>query len=116
MALKGKDITIYGDGTQTRTFCYVDDNIMATTNAFYNNQYVNDIVNIGSDIETEIVELARKIVEITGSKSKIIHLPPLAEGDMKRRVPDISKMKILTDREITSLEEGIKKVIQLGKF
>jgi nucleoside-diphosphate-sugar epimerase len=116
MALKGDDITIYGDGTQTRTFCYVDDNIMATTNAFYKNQYVNDIVNIGSDIEIEIVELARRIVEITGSKSKIIHLPPLAEGDMKRRVPDISKMKTLTDRATTPLEDGIKKVIQLGNF
>jgi UDP-glucuronate decarboxylase len=116
MALKGEDITIYGDGSQTRTFCYVDDNIMATTNAFYKSQYVNDIVNVGSDIEIEIVELARKIVEITGSKSKIIHLPPLAEGDMKRRVPDVSKMKTLIDRDITPLENGIKNVIQFGNF
>jgi UDP-glucose 4-epimerase len=84
MALKGQDITVYGDGSQTRTFCYVDDNIMATTNAFYHNKYVNDIVNIGSDVELPIVELAQKIIEITGSTSKIKHLPPLAEGDMKR--------------------------------
>jgi len=116
MALKGEDITIYGDGSQTRTFCYIDDHIMATTNAFYRNQYVNDIVNIGSDVEIEIVELARKIIEITGSKSKIIHLPPLAEGDMKRRVPDNSKMRTLMDRDITPIEQGIRNVIKYGKF
>lgn len=116
MALKGEDITVYGDGSQTRTFCYVDDNIMATTNAFYRNRYVNDIVNIGSDVELPIIELAQKIIEITGSSSKIKHLPPLAEGDMKRRVPDISKMKTLMDREITPLEQGIKNVIAHGKF
>lgn len=116
MALKGQDITVYGDGSQTRTFCYVDDNIMATTNAFYKNLCVNDIVNVGSDIELPVVELAEKIIAITGSKSKIKHLPPLAEGDMKRRVPDISKMKTLMDRDILPLEEGIKKVIEYGKF
>lgn len=116
MALKGQDITVYGDGSQTRTFCYVDDNIMATTNAFYKNLCVNDIVNIGSDIELPVLDLANIIISITGSKSKVKHLPPLAEGDMKRRVPDISKMKTLMDRDITPLEIGIKKVIDLGKF
>jgi UDP-glucuronate decarboxylase len=116
MALKGQDITVYGDGSQTRTFCYVDDNIMATTNAFYYNKCVNDIVNIGSDVELPVVELAQKIIDITGSTSKIKHLPPLAEGDMKRRVPDISKMKTLMDRDITPLKEGIKKVVAKGKF
>jgi UDP-glucose 4-epimerase len=116
MALKNEDITIYGDGSQTRTFCYIDDNIMATTNAFYRNQYINDIVNVGSDVEMPIIELAKKIIEITGSRSKIVHLPPLPEGDMKRRIPDISKMKTLMDRDITPLENGIRKVIQYGKF
>jgi UDP-glucose 4-epimerase len=89
---------------------------MATTNAYYKNLCVNDIVNVGSDIELPVVELAEKIIAITGSKSKIKHLPPLAEGDMKRRVPDISKMKTLMDRDILPLEEGIKKVIEFGKF
>lgn len=116
MALKGQDITVYGDGSQTRTFCYVDDNIMATTNAFYKDLCVNDIVNIGSDIELPVLDLANIIINITGSKSKVKHLPPLAEGDMKRRVPDISKMKTLMDRDITPLEIGIKKVIELGSF
>lgn len=116
MALNNEDITIYGDGTQTRTFCYVDDNILATTNTLYLNKCVNDIVNIGSDLEISVKELAEKIVSITGSKSKIIHLPPLQEGDMKRRVPDIGKMKGLMDRDMISMEEGIKAVIEKGNF
>src|SRR5690606_2880202 len=88
MALKGQDITVYGDGSQTRTFCHIDDNIMATTNAFYKKQFMNDMVNMGSNIDLSIVDLATKIIEITGCKSTIKHLPPLAEGDMKRRVRD----------------------------
>lgn len=116
MALKGEDITIFGDGTQTRTFCYVDDNITATTNTLYMNKCVNDIVNIGSDLEIPIKDLAQKIIDITDSKSKIVHLPPLQEGDMKRRVPDISKMKELMEREMLTLEDGIKAVIDKGYF
>ncbi|MDX2002313.1 MAG: NAD-dependent epimerase/dehydratase family protein [Chitinophagales bacterium] len=116
LALEGKDITIYGEGDQTRTFCYVDDNIMATTNCLYKDMYVNDIVNIGSDIEVPILELAKIVIEVTGSKSKIVHLPPLAEGDMKRRVPEISKMVSLMERPIYSLQEGIKKVLESPYF
>lgn len=116
MALNNEDITIYGDGTQTRTFCYVDDNVEATTNTLYKNKCVNDIVNIGSDREVPINELAEIIVKITNSKSKIIHLPPLQEGDMKRRVPDISKMKELMSSDMISMEEGIKKVVEEGSF
>lgn len=116
MAIKGKDITVYGDGEQSRTFCYVDDNIMATTNCLFKDMYVNDIVNIGNDAEVSVLDLAKTIIKLTNSSSKIVHLPPLAEGDMKRRVPDISKMKQLMDREITSLEDGIQRVIDLGKF
>lgn len=116
MALNNKDITIYGDGTQSRTFCYVEDNIMATTNCLFKNMFLNDIVNIGSDVEVQVKELAQLIIDVTGSKSKLIHLPPLEEGDMKRRVPDISKMKSLMDRDIISLEDGIKRVIANGNF
>jgi nucleoside-diphosphate-sugar epimerase len=86
-ALSNEDITIYGDGSQTRTFCYIDDNIDATVNAFRNNLCVNDVANIGSDLETSILELAREIIQITGSSSKVVHLPPLVEGDMTRRKP-----------------------------
>lgn len=116
LALKGKDITVYGDGLQSRTFCYVDDNITATTNCLFKDMYLNDIVNIGSDVEVSVLDLANLIIKLTNSSSKVLHLPPLAEGDMKRRVPDISKMKQLMDHEITSLEDGIKKVLELGKF
>lgn len=115
-ALTNNDITIYGDGLQTRTFCYIDDNVDATIEAFLNNKFVNDIVNIGNDKETHIIELANLIVQITGSRSKIVHLPPLKEGDMRGRRPDIQKMKQLINRPFVSLEEGIKKILEEGLF
>jgi UDP-glucose 4-epimerase len=115
-ALKNEDIEIYGDGTQTRTFCYIDDNITATTNAFYNKMFVNDVVNIGSNIEITILELAKTIIRLTGSKSKIVHLPPLPEGDMTRRMPDITKMKQLLNRPYILLEEGIKKILNDTRY
>lgn len=110
-AIKNEDITVYGEGLQTRTFCYIDDNIEATINAFYKHQYINDVVNIGSDQEIQIIELAKMIRKITGSESKIVHLPPLEEGDMTRRRPDITKMKTLLNRELTWLPEGLEYII-----
>jgi UDP-glucose 4-epimerase len=107
-AIHNKDITIYGDGSQTRTFCYIDDNVDACLSAFYNNKMINDVVNIGTDHEISILELAHKMLEVTGSKSKIVHLPALKEGDMTRRCPDNSKMKELLNRPLTPLEEGFK--------
>jgi nucleoside-diphosphate-sugar epimerase len=115
-ALAGRDITIYGDGSQTRTFCYKDDNIDACYNAFSKDEYVNDTVNIGSDFETSIIELAKSIVSITESKSKIVYLPPLKEGDMSRRKPDNTKMRELLGRPLLPIEEGIKKTIASGKY
>ena len=115
-ALKNENIEVYGDGKQTRTFCFVDDNITATTNAFYKNKFVNDVVNIGSDNEMTVWELANTIVRLTQSKSKIVHLPPLPEGDMTRRMPDATKMKQLLDRPFLSLEEGLKKVLSNTTF
>ena len=112
-ALSNQDITIYGDGSQTRTFCYVDDNVDACLNAFYNNQIVNDVANIGSDYEITILDLANKIIEIAGSKSKIVFLPALKEGDMTRRCPDITVARQLLNRRMTSLDEGIKKLIEV---
>jgi UDP-glucose 4-epimerase len=113
-ALNNKDITIYGDGLQTRTFCYIDDNLEVTQKILYNNLMINDVINIGSDIEMTILELAQKVIEFTNSSSKIIHLDPLKEGDMTRRKPDNSKMLSILDRPLTSLEEGIQKTIKLG--
>jgi UDP-glucose 4-epimerase len=115
-ALRNDDITIYGNGTQTRTFCLVDDNIEACLNAFYQNKVINDVINIGGNDEITILDLAKIVINITGSRSKIMHLPPLTEGDMTRRKPDNSKMMELLNRDLVSLEEGITKVIEKAHF
>ncbi|MDX1956011.1 MAG: NAD-dependent epimerase/dehydratase family protein [Chitinophagaceae bacterium] len=114
-ALLGKPITIYGDGQQTRTFCYVEDNLEATTNCLLENKFINDVVNIGNDLEISVLDLAEVIRKLTNSKSKIIHLDPLPEGDMTRRQPDIEKMQCLLNRPFISLEEGLVKVIEVRK-
>jgi nucleoside-diphosphate-sugar epimerase len=111
-ALKNEDITVYGDGSQTRTFCYIDDNTEACINAMLSENFKNDVFNIGNDKILTIKELAQTIIRLTKSKSKIIHLPPLPEGDMTRRQPDISKMKQLLNRDLTPLETGIKAVLK----
>ncbi|MCC6691303.1 MAG: NAD-dependent epimerase/dehydratase family protein, partial [Bacteroidia bacterium] len=110
-ALKNEDIPVFGDGKQTRTFCFIGDNVEATTNAFYNNKFVNDVINVGGDVEVPIVELAKLIIKLTGSKSKVLYLPALEEGDMTRRRPDITKMKQLLKSPMMSLEKGLKEVI-----
>ena len=111
-ALTNNDITIYGDGSQTRTFCFIDDNIDACNTAFQTNQMINEVVNIGTDSEISILNLALKIIEITNSNSKVVHLPALKEGDMTRRCPDISKMKRLLNRPLTELEQGVKYLVE----
>lgn len=115
-AIENKDITIYGDGSQTRTFCYIDDNIDACLNAFYHDQAINDVANIGSDFEISILDLAKKIITLTNSSSRIVFLPALKEGDMTRRCPDITLMKKLLHRKMTTLEEGISRIIANGTF
>jgi UDP-glucose 4-epimerase len=110
-ALRQENITIYGEGKQSRTFCYVTDNIEATTRIFYENLHLNDTINIGNDEEMTILSLAEKIIEMTGSNSKIIHLPALKEGDMTRRKPDNTKMRAILGRPLISAEEGIQKMI-----
>ena len=106
--MKNQDIEIYGDGKQTRTFCYIDDNIKACLECLLKNMHINSIINIGSDKEIKIIDLAKKIIKITNSKSKIIHLKPLDEGDMKRRLPDITNMKKIIKHKITPIDKGIK--------
>lgn len=106
-AIKNEDITIYGDGSQTRTFCYIDDNLDTIEQILEQGYYRNEIINIGSDEEMTILELAERIIKLTNSKSKIIHLPPLAEGDMTRRKPDIAKMRAILNRELITLDQGV---------
>ncbi|MBK6398389.1 MAG: NAD-dependent epimerase/dehydratase family protein [Bacteroidetes bacterium] len=115
-ALKDKDITIYGDGSQTRTFCFIEDHLDATMNAFYNNLLVNDVANIGSDNEMSMLELAKFIIKQTNSRSAIVHLPALAEGDMTRRRPDVTKMKDLLNRDFTSLESGLNLILKNSQY
>lgn len=115
-AIEHKAITVYGDGSQTRTFCYRDDNVDACARTMYDGLHINDTVNIGSDFEISVLDLAKLIIKITNSKSEIIHLPALKEGDMTRRRPDIAKMKTLLGRPMTSLEEGIRKTIESGQY
>jgi Nucleoside-diphosphate-sugar epimerases len=97
-------------------FCYRDDNVDACARCMYEDLHVNDTVNIGSDFEISIIDLAKLIIKITGSKSEIVHLPPLKEGDMTRRRPDITKMKKLLNRPMISLEEGIRRTIESGQY
>lgn len=115
-ALDNKKISVYGDGSQTRTFCYRDDNVEACVKTMYEDLHLNDTVNIGSEFEISVLDLAKLIIKLTGSKSEIVHLPALPEGDMTRRKPDIAKMKKLLGRPMTTLEEGIKKTIESGQY
>ena len=115
-ALNNRDITIYGDGLQTRTFCYIDDNVDTCLTAFYENKVVNGVINIGGNREVTIKELAEIIIRETGSKSKIVHVDPLKEGDMRRRQPDNSDMKALLNRPLIKVDEGIRKIIEKGLF
>lgn len=111
LALAGQDIPVYGDGSQTRTFCYIDDNLDACIKAMESDLLVNDVANIGNGTIVTILELAETIIRLTNSKSQIVHLPPLEEGDMTRRQPDISKMNTLLGRPFTGLDEGIRIIL-----
>jgi nucleoside-diphosphate-sugar epimerase len=111
-ALRNDPITIYGDGSQTRTFCYIDDNIDFTSRCMFEDIYVNDVVNVGNDEQTTILELAQIIIEESNSKSKIEFLPPLGEGDMTRRQPDIEKMRSSLSRDLLDMRSGIRLLLK----
>ncbi len=110
--LSGNDITIYGDGSQTRTFCYIQDNTDFTIRILEDDLFLNDVVNVGNDKPTSVLELAEIMVEMTGSSSKIVFLPPLKEGDMTRRQPDITKMRSVLSKDLTPLEMGIGHILK----
>ncbi len=112
LAIKNQPLPIYGDGKQSRTFCYIDDNLDVTTESLYRGHFVNDVVNVGNDEEITIEDLAMRIKKAVNSTSELIRLPPLKEGDMNRRKPDISKMRSVLVRELTSLEEGIGRMMR----
>lgn len=115
-ALKNEAISIYGDGDQTRTFTYIDDNIEVIHSIFEKNLITNDVINLGNDELTSIKELAELIIKLTSSKSKLSFLPPLKEGDMSRRQPDNQKMKEILNRKLVGIDEGIQKMIASEQF
>jgi len=110
-ALLGKDITIYGDGSQTRSFCYVDDMIDGFVRLMATGDSVIGPVNIGNPTEFSILELASMVIELIGARSKIVHRA-LPEDDPKQRRPDISRaQKILSWAPRTPLKEGLIQTI-----
>jgi UDP-glucuronate decarboxylase len=110
-ALQGKDITIYGDGSQTRSFCYVDDLIDAMVRMMNSEKGFAGPVNIGNPGEFTMLELAEMVLKLSGSQSKIIH-QPLPSDDPKQRQPniDLAKAKLGWEPKI-SLEDGLKETI-----
>jgi len=110
-ALQGHDITVYGEGQQTRSFCYVDDLIEGFVGLMNQEQVVGPM-NIGNPNEFTILELAQKVIEITGSKSKIVYRP-MPEDDPKQRKPDITQAQAVLGWEPKiQLEAGLKKTIE----
>ena len=110
-ALRGDDITVYGDGTQTRSFCYCDDLIAGMLKLMDSTEYVGPI-NVGNPVENTMLELAQAVIEATGSSSKIIH-KPLPQDDPQKRCPDISKAKQhLGWQPQVDLSEGLAKTIE----
>lgn len=110
-ALLGHDITVNGDGSQTRSFCYVDDLINAMVRLMATPDDVTGPVNVGNPSEVSILQLASQIVDLTGSGSKIV-LRPKPENDPRQRRPDISKAQEVLDwSPRTTLQDGLKKTI-----
>ena len=114
-ALQGKDLTVYGEGSQTRSFCYADDLVEGFIRLMNADDTVTGPVNIGNPGEFTMLELAERVLRLTGSQSKLIHFP-LPEDDPKQRRPDISKAKELLGWAPTvALEEGLARTIAYFK-
>ncbi|MEP5764877.1 MAG: UDP-glucuronic acid decarboxylase family protein [Halieaceae bacterium] len=110
-ALQGESITIYGDGEQTRSFCYVDDLIEGFIRLMATDHEVTGPINLGNPGEFTIRELAEKVIAMTGSKSELV-FEPLPEDDPMQRQPDITRAKATLDWEpAVALDEGLAKTI-----
>lgn len=111
-ALKGEDITIYGDGLQTRSFCYCDDLVNGLIRMMNTDDSVTGPINLGNPNEFTIKQLAELVIELTGTKSKIIY-QPAAQDDPQQRQPVIDKAKAILNWEPTiQLREGLEKTIE----
>ncbi len=114
-ALKGEDITIYGDGSQTRSFCYVDDLLEAMARAMNTGSEFTGPINVGNPTEFTVLELAELVLKLTKSKSKIVN-QPLPQDDPRQRKPDIRLAKeVLEWGPKVSLEEGLRETISYFK-
>lgn len=110
-ALRGEDITIYGDGSQTRSFCYVDDLIDGLVRLMATPESVIGPINLGNPIEFSILELAKAVIDLTDSRSHIVHRP-LPQDDPHQRQPDITKARNLLNWEPSvPLKQGLSKTI-----
>jgi len=110
-ALRNEPITLYGDGTQTRAFCYVDDMIEGFLRMMDAPDDITGPMNLGNPVETPVIDLARLIIELAGSRSKIVHRP-LPVDDPIRRCPDISQAKTLLNwQPQTPLRPGLERTI-----
>ncbi|KON33599.1 hypothetical protein AC477_01370, partial [miscellaneous Crenarchaeota group-1 archaeon SG8-32-1] len=111
-AINDQALTIFGDGLQTRSFTYVTDLVEGILRTAFFPNAKGKVINLGNNIEIQIIQLAKTIINLTGSKSEIV-FQPLPEDDPKRRCPNVSVAKSLLDWEpVTGLEEGLKKTIK----
>ncbi|WP_457622604.1 UDP-glucuronic acid decarboxylase family protein [Persephonella sp.] len=114
-ALRGEDLTVYGDGSQTRSFCYIDDLVEGIFKVSIKENIEGEVFNLGNPDECKIIDFAKIIIKKTGSKSGI-QFKPLPEDDPKQRCPDITKArKILGWEPKVSLDEGLENTIQYFK-
>jgi len=110
-ALRGQELTVYGDGSQTRSFCYSDDLVSGFMRLMNASDEIRGPINMGNPGEFTMIDLAEKVLRLTGSKSKLIHMP-LPQDDPKQRRPDITKAKQLLKWEPTiALEQGLERTI-----
>ena len=111
LALLGRDLTVYGDGTQTRSFCYVDDLVDALLKLMATQDQVTGPINIGNPSECSMLELADMVIKLAGSRSRTVHRP-LPEDDPRQRRPDISRaQELLSWAPRTGLKDGLIRTI-----
>lgn len=114
-ALKNEDITVYGDGKQTRSFCYVDDLVEGMCRMMNSREGFTGPVNLGNPVEFTMLELAKKVIELTGSKSQIVYMPlPSDDPTQRKPVIDLAKKELSWEPYIM-LEEGLERTIEYFK-
>ncbi len=112
-AMEGRDLTVYGDGSQTRSFCFVTDLVNAIHNVLFSNDHTP--FNIGNPDEYTMLETANMVIKVLNSKSKVIH-KPLPEDDPKKRRPSLQKLQSISDyKPLITFEEGIKRTAEYFK-